>query len=117
MFTDLRHNTFISSNHETNEVYSACTSKHVSDKPFMSRDIYDPNREAIRITKVCKTKINRDASLFFFFEPVRVYACERLNQGALTMIYMACGPEDYMTHNKSSLLFLIPIDSALLRSS
>src|SRR3972149_9011346 len=117
MFTALRHDTFISSNHEKNEVYSACTSKHISDKPFMSRDIYDPNREAIRITKVCKTKINRDASLFFFLAPVTRYACESLNQGALTMIYMACSPKDYMTHNKSFLLFLIPIDSALLRSS
>src|SRR4030067_1641785 len=117
MFTALRHDTFSSTNHEKNEFYSSCPSRHVSYKPFMSRDIYDPNREAIRITKVCKTKINRDASLFFFLEPVRVYACESLNQGALTMIYMACGPKDYMTHNKSFLLFLIPIDSALLRSS
>src|SRR4030043_1631393 len=111
MFTALRHDPFISSNHEKNEVYSSCTSKHVPDKPFMSRDIYYPNREAIRITKVCKTKINRDASLFFFLEPVRVYTCESLNQGALTMIYMACSPKDSMTKTKPPPLFLIPIDS------
>src|SRR4030042_2762620 len=120
MLAALGHNTFISSNNEEDEVYPACTSKHIPDKPFMPRDIHNSNRKAVRIIEVCKTKVNRDTSLFLLFKPVRVYSCQGFDKCTLAVIYMACSSKYYVMHNRSSTdSFSIPLDrkSTRLNSS
>src|SRR3990170_1320115 len=118
MLSALVHDSFISSNHKEHKVYAACACEHIPDKPLMSRNIYNSNHKAVRITEVCKTKINRDASLFLLFKPVRVYPRQGFNEGALPVVYMACSSKYYVTHSRSSPdSFKIPFISAFLKSS
>ena len=98
MFTALWHNTFVSSNDKEHKVYAARTCEHISDETFMTWDIYNSDGKTVRIFEVCKTEVNGHSALFFFLQPVGVYARECLDEGTLTVIDMSCRPKYYVTH-------------------
>src|SRR4030065_2083276 len=105
MLTTLRHDPLVSSDDKKNKVYPACACKHIFDKSFMPRDIYNSNSKPIRIIEVCKTKVDRDAPLFLLLQSVRVYAGQGLYKGTLAVINMSCGSEYYVSHKLDIVLF------------
>src|SRR4030042_913426 len=105
MLTTLRHDPLVSSDDKENKVYPACACKHIFDKSFMPRDIYNSNSKPIRIIEICKPEVDRDAPLFLFLQSVWVYAGQGLYKGTLAVINMSCGSEYCVSHIRYFFLF------------
>jgi hypothetical protein len=94
MFLGLGHDPIVGSNREQDEIDSVRAGKHVPDEALVTRNVHDTGSCPIRKIEVRKPKIDRDPSLFLFLEAIGVLPRESLDEARLSVIDMACSPDD-----------------------
>ena len=102
MFHGLRHDPFIRSHNQQDQVDAADPGQHVPDKLFVTGHVDDPDLQPFFIGHFCKTQLYGDAPLFFFFEPVSIDTGEDFDQAGFTMVHMASCSNDHVTHCAAS---------------
>jgi hypothetical protein len=68
--------------------------EHVLDEAFMTGDINNPRRRSVGQIEVSEAEIDRNAALFFLFEPVGILPGQRFNQAGFSVINMSGGADD-----------------------
>jgi hypothetical protein len=97
VFSRLRHYTFVCRNHEGNDIDTVRSGQHVLYESFVTGNINETDAHVSQI-EVRKAKIDRDAALLFFREPVRITSGKRAHQRALAMIDVTGSADDNGFH-------------------
>ncbi len=88
MFARLRHEALIGGDDEQRRINAANARQHVLDETLVTWHVHDADDFATGQGKPCEPKVNRHLAFFFFFEAIRVNACQRFHERGLTMIYV-----------------------------
>ena len=102
MLDGLGHHAVVCGDDQHGQVDAAGTCQHVLDEFLMSRHIHDAGLGAVWPVQVGKAQFNGNAALFFFHQPVRIDACEGLDQQGFSVIHMSGCANDHMLHNAAS---------------
>jgi hypothetical protein len=93
MFFGLRHHSFVGSDDEQGQVYSAYAGQHILDEMLMPWYIDDTYLPAAGQLQPGEAEVDGHAPFLFFLQTVGVYAGERLYQSGLAVVYMARSAE------------------------
>jgi hypothetical protein len=77
----------------------ATPAEHVLDETLMAGDVDEAHGGCGVDCQVSKTKIDRDASLFFFFQTIGIDTRDRLDQCGFAMVNVSGSAYDNVRHN------------------
>lgn len=97
MLARLRHDAFISSNHQRDYINSMRAREHVFNKPFVPRNVDKANAHISQI-EISEPNVDGDATPLFFRQPIGVNPGKRAHQGRLAVIDMTCCADNYRFH-------------------
>ena len=90
----MRHDAFISRDHQHHGVEPVRPGQHVADEPRMAGDIDDADVKSARELQVREAEVDGHAAPLFFGETVGVDAGQRGDQGRLAVVYVPGRPDD-----------------------
>ena len=94
MLDRLRHDPVIGGDGEEHEIDAVGARQHVADESLVPGNVDDARARAVWEIEVREPKVDGDASLLLFLEPVRVLSGERFDEARLAVVDVAGGADD-----------------------
>ncbi len=93
----LRHHTFVSSDHQREQIDTVRSGQHVFDEAFVTGNVDETEAQIVEF-EIGKAEIDRDAASFFFRKAVGIDAGQSAHEGALSVIDVTGGADDQRRH-------------------
>ncbi len=106
MFPRLRHDAFIGSNDQHDQIDAADPRQHVFYESLMARNVHDTCVDVIE-NQLGEPELDGDAAFFFLFEAVGVCAGQCFDERGFAVINVAGGSDDNVFHKVVSSLWLV----------
>src|SRR5687768_2021911 len=90
MFSGLRHDAFVCSDHEQRGVNSPDAGQHIFDKVAVTGHVHDSHFFAVWECHPTEAKLYGHLAGLFLLETIRVDPRKRGNEGRLAVVYVTC---------------------------
>ena len=90
----LRHDTFVSRDHQDGSIDAADAGEHIFNKITVTRNINDADLPGFRQGKPAETKVDRHLAFLLLLETIGVGTSESSHEGGFSMVHMT-GCTDY----------------------